>query len=163
MRLLFLLALLLGTLPRSVAGTCNQADHLVVLKSQRTLHLYCQEKLIRTYRVAVGGNPIGAKDRQGDHRTPEGHYIIDAKNTHSQFHLSLHVSYPNAKDRARAAKLSLSPGGDIMIHGLPPRFAWVGALHRQTDWTDGCIAVTNSEIEEIFKLVPVGTPVDIQP
>jgi murein L,D-transpeptidase YafK len=149
-------------LPPAVAAP-EHADRILVLKSQHVLALFNHGKQIKTYKVALGGNPVGAKDRQGDHKTPEGHYIIDAKNERSQFHLALHISYPNAKDQARAATAGVSSGGDIMIHGLPPNFAWVGPLHRQTDWTDGCIAVTNAEIEEIWNLVPVGTPVDIQP
>ncbi|HYX49133.1 MAG TPA: L,D-transpeptidase family protein, partial [Ktedonobacteraceae bacterium] len=85
------------------------------------------------------------------------------KNSHSQFHLSLHISYPNAADQARARSLGVRPGGAIMIHGLARPFAYLGPLHRQTDWTDGCIAVTNAEIEEIWKLVPVGTMVELRP
>ena len=120
-------------------------------------------KEIKTYKIALGPNSVGPKTRQGDHRTPEGLYRIDAKNAHSRFHLSLHVSYPNADDRERARKLGVSPGGDIMIHGLPDQYAYLGALHRNYDWTDGCIAVSNAEIEEIWKLVPVGTVVEIRP
>ncbi|HET7871085.1 MAG TPA: L,D-transpeptidase family protein [Terriglobales bacterium] len=89
--------------------------------------------------------------------------MIDSRNPHSQFHLALHISYPNAADRERARKLHANPGGDIMIHGLPSQWAWLGAAHRQSDWTLGCIAVTNAEIEEIWALVPVGTKVEIRP
>jgi len=121
------------------------------------------ERILKTYKVALGTEPVGAKQKHGDHKTPEGNYVIDAKNAHSQFHLSLHISYPNAADRQRSRKLGLSPGGDIMIHGLMPQYAWMGAQHRETDWTDGCVAVTNSEIEEIWKLVPIGTKVEIKP
>jgi murein L,D-transpeptidase YafK len=121
------------------------------------------DKVLKTYRVALGGVPVGAKQKQGDHKTPEGEYIIDAKNSRSQFHLSLHISYPNASDRERARRLGVNPGGDIMIHGLPPAYASLGPLHRQWDWTEGCIAVTDSEIEEIWDLVPVGTRVEIRP
>ena len=106
---------------------------------------------------------MGPKTREGDNKTPEGLYTIDSRNAHSQFHLSLHISYPNAADRARAAKLRVSPGGDIMIHGLPPAYAHLGPLHRKFDWTAGCVAVTDSEIEEIWKLVPIGTVVEIRP
>ena len=88
---------------------------------------------------------------------------MDTKNPHSQFHLALHISHPNAADRQRARKLGARPGGNIEIHGLGSKLGWVGALHRQTDWTDGCIAVTNSEIEEIWPLVSVGTTVEIRP
>ena len=120
-------------------------------------------KLLKTYKVALSTVPSGPKEREGDHKVPEGLYIIDAKNVHSKFHLALHVSYPNAADRERAGKLGVRPGGNIEIHGLGPNFGWVGSLHRQVDWTDGCIAVTNSEIEEIWPSVQVGTPVEILP
>ena len=120
-------------------------------------------KPLKTYKVALSTVPVGAKEREGDHKVPEGPYIVDAKNPHSQFHLALHVSYPNAADRERARKLGVRPGGNIEIHGLGSKFAWVGSLHRQVDWTDGCIAVNNSEINEIWPLVSVGTPVEIRP
>lgn len=139
------------------------ADRIVIVKSEHTLTLLRQGKVLRSYKVALGTTPIGAKTRQGDGRTPEGLYVVDSRNSHSQFHLSLHISYPNAADRARAAKLKVSPGGDVFIHGLAPSFAYLGALHRKTDWTLGCIAVTNPEIEEIWRLVPNGTPVEINP
>jgi murein L,D-transpeptidase YafK len=125
--------------------------------------IYQAGKLLKTYKIALGGTPLGPKTRQGDHRTPEGIYKIDAKNSRSHYHLALHVSYPNEDDRARAASLRVSPGGDIMVHGLPDQYAYLGALHRQTDWTDGCIAVTNREIEEIWKLVPIGIKIEIKP
>ncbi|HKF21760.1 MAG TPA: L,D-transpeptidase family protein [Candidatus Angelobacter sp.] len=140
-----------------------QADRIVIVKSARTLTLLRQGQVLKTYKVALGQEPVGPKTKRGDSRTPEGEYIIDSRNPHSQFHLSLHVSYPNAGDRARAAKLGVNPGGDIMIHGLPPAYAYLGPLHRQTDWTLGCIAVTNAEIEEIWSLVPNGTKVEIKP
>jgi murein L,D-transpeptidase YafK len=157
------LGLLFILLLSAYAGAAVQADHIIVYKSQHKMELLANGKVIKSYKVALGGNPVGPKTRQGDHRTPEGHYRIDTKNAHSQFHLSLHVSYPNAEDRESVRKLGVSPGGDIMIHGLPDRYAYLGALHRNYDWTDGCIAVTNAEIEEIWKLVPVGTEVEIRP
>jgi len=141
----------------------QQADHILIVKSKRTMTLMHGSEILKSYSVALGTVPVGPKERQGDHKTPEGNYVIDAKNSHSRFHLSLHVSYPRAEDRERARKLKVSPGGDIMIHGLESRFAFLGALHRQTDWTDGCIAVTNPEIEEIWRLVPIGTTVEIRP
>ncbi|HEX7288858.1 MAG TPA: L,D-transpeptidase family protein [Candidatus Angelobacter sp.] len=140
-----------------------QADAIVVVKTQRTLTLLHNGKQLKRYKVALGGDPLGPKTRQGDNKTPEGVYTIDSRNPHSQFHLALHVSYPNAADRERARKLGVSPGGDIMIHGLPPQWASIGAAHRQSDWTLGCIAVTNPEIEEIWALAPVGTKVEIRP
>src|SRR5271165_487083 len=138
-------------------------DQVLVLKSERTLQLLSLGKVIRTYKVALGGAPVGAKEQQGDHKTPEGHYVLDRRNPKSQFYKSIHVSYPNEKDRRRAAERRVAPGGDIMIHGLPHGYGWLGAAHRERDWTDGCIAVTNQEIDEIWKLVPDGTPIEIRP
>ena len=140
-----------------------QADRIVIVKSRRTLTLVQAGKVLKTYKVALGPAPMGPKTREGDNKTPEGLYTIDSRNAHSQFHLSLHISYPNAADRARAAKLRASPGGDIMIHGLPPAYSHLGPQHRKFDWTAGCVAVTDSEIEEIWKLVPIGTVVEIKP
>lgn len=136
---------------------------MVIVKSTRTLTLLRQGQVLKTYKVALGGQPVGAKTQQGDNKTPEGVYTIDARNPHSQFHLALHVSYPSAADRVHARKLGVNPGGDIMIHGLPPQWAWLGAAHREKDWTLGCIAVTNAEIEEIWAMVPLGTRVEIKP
>lgn len=120
-------------------------------------------QVLKTYKVALGGEPVGAKTKQGDHRTPEGDYVIDSRNAHSQFHRSLHVSYPSAADRERARRLGVLPGGNIYIHGLPNGYGFVGDAHRARDWTDGCIAVTDREIEEIWKLVDDGTRVEIRP
>ncbi|HKV93760.1 MAG TPA: L,D-transpeptidase family protein [Candidatus Angelobacter sp.] len=139
------------------------ADRILIIKSTRTMTLYSGNRVLRTYKVALGTVPVGPKRVEGDHKTPEGIYTIDARNPQSQFHLSLHISYPDAADRERARKLGARPGGAIMIHGLPADFAYLGALHRKVDWTDGCVAVTNAEIEEIWKLVPVGTRVEIRP
>ena len=140
-----------------------QADLIVVEKSQRLLHLFAHGVLLKTYRVALGGNPVGAKRRRGDLKTPEGDYIIDARYPQSQFHRGLHISYPNALDRARARQEGLDPGDAILIHGLPNGQGALGAAHLAKDWTAGCIAVTNSEIEEIWSLVPDGTRVMIKP
>ncbi len=139
------------------------ADKILIVKSTRTMTLFSGTKALKTYKVALGTVPVGPKRREGDHKTPEGIYTIDARNPQSRFHLSLHISYPSAADREQARKLGASPGGAIMIHGLAPGFGYLGTLHRQTDWTDGCVAVTNAEIEEIWKLVPVGTRVEIRP
>ena len=127
------------------------------------MELVRAEQVIKTYKVALGGEPVGPKTRQGDHRTPEGLYVIDSRNVHSQFHRSLHISYPNPTDREHARKLGAPPGGDIYIHGLPNGYGFVGAAHRARDWTDGCIAVTDQEIEEIWRLVDNGTPIEIRP
>jgi len=151
-----------GTEAGNTAATA-QADRIVIAKSERTMTLMQAGKVLKTYKVALGTNPVGAKRRQGDGKTPEGLYTIDSRNAHSQYHLSLHISYPNAADRANAAKLKVSPGGDVFIHGLPPAYSYLGPLHRKYDWTLGCVAVTDSEIEEIWRLVPNGTVVEIKP
>jgi murein L,D-transpeptidase YafK len=143
-------------------STAAKADRVVIVKSTRTLTLFNHGQVLKTYNVALGGDPVGAKTKGGDQKTPEGVYIIDSKNPQSRFHLALHISYPNAADRERAHKLGVSPGGDVEIHGLESKYAWVGSLHRQVNWTAGCIAVTNSEIKEIYELIPVGTPVEIR-
>jgi murein L,D-transpeptidase YafK len=140
-----------------------KAESVLVLKKERTLQLLRGGKPFKTYKIALGSQPEGAKSQQGDNKTPEGKYVIDSRNAQSTYHLSLHVSYPNAQDVANAKAHRVSHGGDIMIHGLPKAYAWVGAAHREHDWTLGCIAVTNAEIEEIWKLVPNGTPIEIRP
>ena len=120
-------------------------------------------EVIKIYKIALGGDPVGPKVMQGDNKTPEGVYTIDSRNSNSDFHLSLHISYPNEKDRIRARQLGVSPGGNIMIHGLKNGFSQVGDSHTERDWTEGCIAVTNQEMEEIYRLVPNGTIVEILP
>lgn len=120
-------------------------------------------QVLRRYKVALGRSPVGPKTRLGDHKTPEGEYVIDAKKNPSRFHLALHISYPNEADRERAQRENVNPGSDVEIHGIENGLGWIGSLHRQVDWTDGCVAVTDSEIEEISTAVAVGTPVEIQP
>ena len=163
-----ILRLLIGCLFLSGLNIPNtvpaaHADRIVVLKSAHTMTLYSSNNVLRQYKVAIGRGPKGPKKQQGDHKTPEGQYVIDSKNDHSRFHLALHVSYPNANDRSQAARNHLDPGGMVEIHGLPPYFAFAGSLQSLIDWTDGCIAVSNAEIEEIWKLVPIGTKVEILP
>jgi len=139
------------------------ADKILIEKKERRLTLFSKGEVLKTYKIALGGNPNGPKERQGDNKTPEGTYIIDSRNKDSRYHLSLHISYPNEKDKKRAKELVVSPGGDIMIHGIKNSFSWVGDFHKEVDWTKGCIAVTDEEIEEIEKLVPNGTIVEIRP
>jgi murein L,D-transpeptidase YafK len=143
-------------------ATSSKADSILILKKDHTLELLQGGKVIRTYKVALGRGGLAAKEREGDGRTPEGQYIIDARNEASHYHKALHISYPNSDDNKRAAKLGVSPGGAIMIHGLPNGMGWLGSSHRLYDWTLGCIAVTDSEIDEIWDLVPVGTHVEIR-
>lgn len=139
------------------------ADRVVVAKADRTLTLYHGSQVLRTYMIALGRTPTGPKEEQGDGRTPEGVYVIDGRNPQSAFHRSLHVSYPNGDDRRRAARRRVRPGGDIMIHGLPNGLGALGAAHVLRDWTEGCIAVTDAEIEEIWRMVPNGTRIEIRP
>jgi murein L,D-transpeptidase YafK len=138
-----------------------RADRILIEKAARRMTLFRDGRPIAEYRVALGPSPFGPKERKGDGRTPEGEYAIDAKRPQSDYHLALRISYPDPADAARAEALGVPPGGDIMIHGLPNGFGPLGALHRLLDWTDGCIAVTNSEIEEIWSLTDTGTPVKI--
>ena len=138
------------------------ADKVLIEKKERRLRLFSKGEVIKTYKIALGGNPVGPKERQGDNKTPEGTYIIDSRNSNSGYHLSLHISYPNEKDKMRAKELGVSPGGDIMIHGIKNGLSWVGASHAELDWTKGCIAVTDEEMEEIYELVPNGTIVEIR-
>ena len=139
------------------------ADKILIEKKERRLTLISKGEVLKTYKIALGGNPNGPKERQGDNKTPEGTYIIDSRNKDSRYHMSLHISYPNERDKRRAKELGVSPGGDIMIHGIKNGFSLVGDLHTEFDWTKGCIAVTDEEIEEIEKLVPDGTIVEIRP
>jgi murein L,D-transpeptidase YafK len=155
---LLLVTPLLATVPES-----RKVDKVLVFKHDHELRLLNHGKVIKSYKVALGGDPVGPKMEQGDHKTPEGTYTLDRRNANSKFHRALHISYPNAKDREQARKRGVAPGGDIMLHGLPNGYGAIGAAHRLKDWTDGCIAVTNAEIEEIWTLVPDGTPIEIRP
>ena len=139
------------------------ADKILIEKKERRLALILRGEVLKAYKIALGGNPDGPKERQGDNKTPEGTYVIDSRNKDSRYHRSLHISYPNEKDKKRAKELGVSPGGDIMIHGIKNGFSWARDSHTEVDWTKGCIAVTDEEIEEIEKLVPNGTIVEIRP
>jgi murein L,D-transpeptidase YafK len=141
----------------------TRVDRVVIEKQARRLSLLVNGEALRSYAVALGGNPVGHKQREGDERTPEGLYAISARNPNSSFHRSLQISYPNPEDEARAEEAGVNPGGLIMIHGIRNGLGWVGGLHRLVDWTDGCIAVTDSEMDEIWVSVPIGTPVEIRP
>ena len=165
-RLVLFVLLLLPLWQAGLAAPLNppaKVDRVVVLKKDRTLQLLKDGKVVKSYKVALGGSPEGPKRQQGDHKTPEGAYLLDWRNSHSQFYKALHISYPNASDREQARKRGVSPGGDVFLHGLPKAYAWVGANHRLHDWTDGCVAVTNEEIDEIWGLVADGTPIEIRP
>ena len=139
------------------------ADSIVIEKRAHRLTLFRMGQPIRRYLVALGGNPVGDKVSAGDRRTPEGLFSIAGRNPYSSYHLSLRISYPDAFHRQRAEALGVDPGGDIMIHGLPNGKGFVGAYHRTADWTNGCVALTDEEIEELWSAVPTGTPVLIKP
>lgn len=150
-------------LPGLLADDLPEADSVLVRKAERKLFLLRDGRPYREYRVAFGANPVGHKEREGDERTPEGDYVLDWRNPESAFHLSLHVSYPNARDQARAAARGEDPGGMIMIHGQRNGLGWLGNLAQRWNWTDGCVAVSNVAMEEIWRAVPNGTPITIDP
>ena len=156
------LALAASSLSSNLPGNAI-ADRVIVLKNARSLTLLNHGLILKTYKIALGTQPVGPKMRQGDHKTPEGIYVLDSRNPHSQFYKSIHISYPNQQDRSRANKLGVSAGGDIYLHGLPNGYRWIGEGHRLKDWTDGCIAVTNEEMDEIWRTVPNGTLIEIRP
>ena len=135
----------------------------MVEKGTRRLTLLSGRRKLKDYHIALGFSPIGPKEREGDGRTPEGIYSIDFHKPESAFHRALHVSSPSAQDSARAAKAGVSPGGDIMIHGMPNGLGVLGAACWSRDWTAGCIAVTDPEIDEIYSSVDDGTPIEILP
>jgi murein L,D-transpeptidase YafK len=138
-----------------------RADFVLVDKSDRVLTLYAGSAVLKTYRgIQLGDAPEGHKRFQGDERTPEGRYTIDFGNPQSAYYLSLHISYPNEADRAYAAAQGRSPGGDIFIHGQPN---WLPAGRLPGDWTDGCIALSDDEIAELWQMIPDGTPIEIRP
>ncbi|NNC24411.1 L,D-transpeptidase family protein [Salinisphaera sp. USBA-960] len=143
--------------PARFENGAEQVDRVVVMKSQRELYLYRDGIVIDSYPIGLGLDPVGTKRRSGDDKTPVGAYIIDWRNPDSRFHLSLHISYPNAADRAHARKHGFDPGKNIMIHGQPD----YSTQKRSGDWTHGCIAVSNKAINEIWRLVPKGTPIQI--
>ena len=149
--------------PRQSLPADARADRVVVRKSARTLELYRGTQLLRSYAIALGRNPLGHKQQEGDGRTPEGRYVLDYRNPRSSYHKALHVSYPSAADAGSARDRGVSPGGQIMLHGVRNGLGFVGRLHRIFDWTDGCIAVTDREMDEIWNAVADGTPIWIEP
>jgi murein L,D-transpeptidase YafK len=147
----------------TVQPTVLYADSIVVEKALRSLTLYHAGEPVKRYLVALGKEPVGDKVRQGDSRTPEGLFYIEGRNPHSQFFRSLRISYPSQRHLDQAKELGVKPGGDIMLHGLPPQWAKLGSEHLLYDWTEGCIALTNREIMEIWAAVPDGAPIEIKP
>lgn len=157
--------LAVSTTPRVLATVDElpRATHVVVLKGERRLELWDGRRLLRSYRISLGLAPDGHKQAEGDFRTPEGRYRLTARNPRSDFFLSIQVSYPNEADRARAHREGVDPGGLIMIHGLPNAPRWPPEYYARENWTDGCIALNNADMMEVWMLVPIGIPIDIRP
>ena len=164
---LIVLAAILFTIdqyiPTLLAEKLPKADKVLVKKSERKLYLMKNNSIIKSYDIGLGKNQVGAKQREGDSKTPEGKYILDYRNPKSNFHLSLHISYPDKNDIARADSKSYSPGGDIMIHGKPNYLGWLPFVYDNKDWTDGCVAVGNIDIEEIWNAVDDSTKIELLP
>ncbi|NUQ29883.1 MAG: L,D-transpeptidase family protein [Acidobacteriaceae bacterium] len=139
------------------------ADRVTVEKSNHRLVLYRDGAVLRSYAVALGRGGIGPKERAGDNRVPEGQYRIVSRNPHSAFYRALRVGYPTPQQVAAARAAGIDPGGDIMIHGIRNGLGWIGTFQRTVDWTRGCVAVTDEEMDEIWRLVPDGTPIEIRP
>ncbi|WP_345549330.1 L,D-transpeptidase family protein [Microbulbifer aestuariivivens] len=161
MRYLSFALLLLA--PMLANATIQKADEVVVYKSKSLMQLKRNGRVLKSYKVVFGENPRGHKVMQGDERTPEGRYTLDWKNPQSRFYRSIHISYPNAADKARARRLGVDPGGDIMIHGIKPQWKGMENYLTKMNWTDGCIAVTNPEMDEIWAMVDTPTPISIYP
>ncbi|MDN3446717.1 L,D-transpeptidase family protein [Psychrobacter sp. APC 3281] len=147
--------------PENLIPASSVIDRVFVDKSDRVLKLMSDGKVIRSYRIALRNSPSGHKQQEGDQRTPVGVYTLDYKNADSIAHRSIHISYPNDEDKARAQSLGVNPGGDIMIHGQMNGFGYLALFNQRRDWTDGCIAVANDEMDEIMDAVTLGIPIEI--
>ena len=162
--LCLLLACSAFMLPSTIkAGEFPMADKVIIEKAARQLHLLQSGQIFRTFTIALGMVPVGDKAQEGDFKTPEGSYILDARNPNSEFFLSIHVSYPNAEDRREARAKGVDPGGAIMIHGQPNEPTRSEAYYRTQDWTNGCIAVSNSDMIDIWLMTGENTPIEIRP
>jgi murein L,D-transpeptidase YafK len=147
----------------AVDASTGRVDRILVIKSERKMYLQSAGRTLRTFDISLGLVPEGAKQREGDFRTPEGVYYIESKNARSDFFLALKVSYPNENDRARARASGVDPGGQIMIHGLPNVPKYPESRYLGSDWTDGCIAVSNSDMVDLWLMTSVATPIEIRP
>ena len=157
------LLLALSVFQSNIALASVKADLVVVTKSESSLSLLREGKVIKSYRIAMGDNPVGHKLTEGDQRTPEGRYLLDYKKSDSAYYRAIHISYPNDEDRLRANALGIEPGGQIMIHGENPNSNLSPIEAQQYNWTDGCIAVTNAEMDELWRAIDAGTPIEIWP
>lgn len=159
---LLLVSVLLFLSPCLVFST-NKADAVLVDKSDAKLYLMKQGSKYASFQVTFGREPKGHKQQQGDERTPEGHYTLDYKNSNSDFYRSIHISYPNAQDSENARKLGVDPGGDIMIHGQANGWEWAAIIAQLFNWTNGCIALKNPDMDRVWEAVDPGTPIEIRP
>ena len=141
----------------------EKADAVLVIKNEGRLYLLKNGETVASFRAKFGANPVGHKQAQGDERTPEGRYILDYKNPNSKFYKSIHISYPNAQDRANARRLGVDPGGDIMIHGQTNGWEWASPVMRFVHWTNGCVALSNRDMDRVWAAVDPGTPIEIRP
>ncbi len=162
-RFLYLIMCLFCTSAFAQKMDIPQGNRIVVEKSRHLMHVYYNQESIVTFRIALGREPVGQKNCAGDKRTPEGIYSITEHKKDSGFYRALRISYPSEKDIARAKSKGCSPGGNIMIHGLQNGFSWVGRTHRTVDWTNGCIAITNNEMDILYNMVKDGATVEIKP
>jgi len=158
------LILLVAMAPADIqAGTFPVADKVVIEKAARKLHLLQNGEAFRTFEIALGMRPVGDKKKEGDFRTPEGRYVLDGRNQNSDYFLAIHISYPDSADRREASQLGVDPGGAIMIHGQPNVPTRSEAYYRTQDWTNGCIAVSNSDMIDIWLMTGENTPIEIHP
>ncbi len=146
-----------------MSAASSKVDYVLVNKSEKKMYLFYEGEQVKKYNVVFGGNPIGHKQQEGDQRTPEGKYILDYKKSDSAFYKSIHISYPNEDDKKRAQAKGVDPGNLIMIHGQKNGQGSLSWWSQQFNWTDGCIAVTDAEMDEIWELVQAGTPIEILP
>jgi murein L,D-transpeptidase YafK len=158
-----IIAIIILLLVPTVSFGMEKADMVLVIKSNSKLYLKKNGKVFKEYHVAFGANPEGHKKQEGDERTPEGRYFLDYKKSDSAFYKSIHISYPNEADKKRAKEAGVNPGGFIMIHGQKNSLGWLSWISQRFNWTDGCIAVSNSAMDEIWNSVNVGTPIEIKP
>lgn len=163
MRLAFVVAALVVVVQPSATVAEELADFVLVVKSERKLYLMRDDEVIDTFRVTFGSNPKGHKEHEGDGRTPEGRYVLDWKHSDSDFHKSIHISYPNTSDKIRAADTGVLPGGAIMVHGQKNGYGWLSPIAKYVNWTDGCIALSNKDMDIVWQKVQSGIPIEIRP
>ena len=149
--------------PSDPLAVGSKVDKIVVIKHKREMQLISGDSILKTYEISLGRSPKGPKEFEGDRKTPEGSYFIDGKNPNSGYHKNLGISYPNEQDRKHAVSLGKSPGGQIKIHGPKNGLGWIGRFHLLFDWTLGCIAVTDEDIDELYENIEIGTPIEVRP